>query len=1144
MSKSVLLVFTVSILLGFSAVVLKNRPISPVAVPDYQVPDMPGNKASHPVFEDVSWAYGLLAGHRQSSKFLSSSVESLGAGVCVADFNQDHWMDIIVVGGSGTTREYGKDAWWHRQQGDRLFLNQGGKYFEDISSKAGILKPFSGMGCAVADLDNDGLKDILISGLQGHLVYKNLGKNTFKPVVVKALNHADLWSTQAVLADINSDGLTDIYSTQFVHYRKGERTFEESQGFIALNKVDFNPELYDPQPNTLLINQGDLSFSPVNALDSQNVQGRSVGAIWYDFNRDNAKDLLIINGFGTANRIFLAATDSRFVEDRSWMRRAQIKDARSVLVEDFNLDGTEDIFVTSASGLRNTLLEHTHGTFEDTAEIRRLSKKSSLHFDDWGSVAADFNNDGYSDIYVASGKLSPDEDSPFVSKDQANRVYINSKQGIFSRASGDDPYVQSGSSRGVVSVDVDNDGILEVIVANNNGWVQLLKNRNTPQNSWIGFTLENTEKWDGGILTVSSDNTTWQKTVTLKQGAFSQSDPRIHFGLGDDQGPVSVTLERAGLKSISVKGLDVGKYYLFKHQHVIEAPQRASLQRSPFMRRLDAILDEERLTWSQMLIRTRESHQQELLALWRTMATSDKLELLSSLSGHSDVKSLAVLFEALRDNKPEVQIVALDILKLKEMERSVAWLLPMFASPHPQVVCKVSQLFSHFYEQEEAILHRKGLAAVPMMRALRGANPEQQLCLLEALAGSENKRAVEGIIDVLHSAQQPKVKAAAIHALGQIRDVKARDQILLALQNEQSPEIIAESLIALSRLRYTRLPALFSDLFMTSGDQRVQLQRLSTLLARKEDIVLPSNLIKGALDYQANLPPVEQNQQLLKAWFNVFSVHGEKRYLGLLLPFLEHANRDIQISAISNILTMADKAEKDRIESRILALPHAVKALVLEALPRDYRFGQTFLATLTARLLSEPHEQEEFPFFSLLPRADQASVMNLVLSKPYTNSSGRLLAIAADSCLPSDTVGNIQTRDFPVQQQWVLLNWLYGCTAVDEGGLQALESRVLLNKVLSSHDINRQQKVALISRASKNSTFVANQWLPGFIDELPMRTVLDIISDLPKENRNDALGDYLDGIIRDGATDRLDKLYAYSLANDARISQALKIAEN
>lgn len=1131
----------------FSLILLKSMPKDSGHIPAYNlVSQSAESPLSLPDFKDVSWQSGVVSSHRHTSKHLSSAIESLGGGVCVIDINNDHWMDLFIVGGRGTTREYGREAWWHSSNGDRLLLNRFGNSFEDITVSAGITTQWSGMGCAVADMDNNGLDDLLVSGIGGQLLYRNLGANKFESVLPGALQSAERWSTHSALTDLDKDGKVDLYSTQFVFYQKGGKTFEASQGFVALRQVDFAPELYDPQPNLLFKNLGNMKFEPAQvAPDMQNNLGRSLGARWHDFNQDSLLDLLVINGFGSPNRVFINRAQGGFIEQPHYLRGAQVAGAHNVLIADLNRDNTGEMFIISASGLRNTFLESgSDGQFKDVAEQRHLAKKDALHFDDWGSVAADFNNDGYQDIYVGSGKILPDGDSTFIPKAQHNRIYINKAGQGFVRASGDDAHVLSGSTRGVISFDMDNDGVLEVLVANNNGPMQLLKNTTANQHKWVGVGFENIVPWLGGKVTVTTDSDQWQQSITFKQGLFSQNDPRIHFGLGEQRAPVTLTLEDSQGKSVKFTQLDVGSYYHLDQQKNLHAVTSHKVL-SDLQKHLANATQKEHLAWFNLLLRPDEDYIKELHSLWELATPEDKLAVLEMVTHRNDKKALGLLFAGMTDQDRLVQLKAMEGVRLKEMESSVPWLLPLFASNSPEVVCKAAQMFAFFYEQEEAVLHRKALAVSPMMKALKKPHVEQQLCLLDALAASENKRAVEGVIKALRTSPSAEVRASAIRALGQVRDVKGVAEVLLALQKQPQAIEVAESLIALSRLRYDKLEQLFGSFFLTQQNRGIQLQRLLALLNRQEDIVLPKKWINQAVEFQVEILQAPERNPELIAWLKMLGKDAARQYFEQLGDYLNHPNSEIVVQAYASALQIMDKNKKADIESRLLAMDEGLRGQVILRSGDDFRFSPKILEEFVQKTLKSAVTADSFlTFLSALSKADQSSMTTLVLNSEPNFLSEAVTEFAEQQCIQPANLNVEHLRKFPSPLKLAVINWFYGCGTVEEQGLELVHWRVMLNEVLTTDQVSESDKVDLISRASLASAFVANQWLPSVVDQLETSEVVRIIANLPQNDRQDSLQSYLEKVSEGEGLLAGDKLYAYSLRTDSQIATLMKEVED
>ena len=133
-------------------------------------------KVATPLFVDTTLISGLAFSHLQGDKKLTGLNEVLGPGACVLDYDNDGWMDLFLVNGSGQTRFYGSRYWWHLPQGHRLYRNLGNNKFKDITESVGLNTQSWGMGCTVGDFDNDGNSDLLITNYGSNLLYKNNGR--------------------------------------------------------------------------------------------------------------------------------------------------------------------------------------------------------------------------------------------------------------------------------------------------------------------------------------------------------------------------------------------------------------------------------------------------------------------------------------------------------------------------------------------------------------------------------------------------------------------------------------------------------------------------------------------------------------------------------------------------------------------------------------------------------------------------------------------------------------------------------------------------------------------------------------------------------------------------------------------------------
>ena len=290
-----------------------------MALPSQLVCARTGDEPS--LFRDATWEWGLIAQHQQRRDHLTGLSDTLGAGACVLDINNDGWMDVLLVGGSGQRREHGAANWWQTPRGHRLFQNNSGRGFIDITQGSGLV-PSWGMGCATGDLDGDGDEDVVITGFNGAQLYENTGAGKFQIVSGSGLDGGG-WASSATIADFNQDGRLDIYINAYLDYQRGARTFEALSGFKSLTPADFNPRLYDPLPNRMLINQGGLRFEDrAEAWGVGNPEGRSLQSIWWPA----ASKLVVLNDAGSPLVQFQQGKANDFSRQADGWRSTEPKD--------------------------------------------------------------------------------------------------------------------------------------------------------------------------------------------------------------------------------------------------------------------------------------------------------------------------------------------------------------------------------------------------------------------------------------------------------------------------------------------------------------------------------------------------------------------------------------------------------------------------------------------------------------------------------------------------------------------------------------------------------------------------------------------------------------------------------------------------
>jgi enediyne biosynthesis protein E4 len=497
---------------------------------------------SVPQFKNVAAEAGLKFEHINGPVDRKDYVfEAKGGGLGFFDFDNDGWMDLLLVQGSTVER--------HLRNDDLhcvLYRNKRDGTFEDVTEKAGLKHRGWGMGVTFGDYDNDGWTDIYLTFLGANVLYRNNGDGTFTDVTEKAGVGDPRWSSSAAFADYDQDGHLDLYVCNYITIdfnnlpKPGPGMFCTYLG----RPVMCGPRGLPGARDTLYRNNGDGTFTDVSessgAFDRDKLYG--LGVVWSDLDNDGDLDIFVANDDGP-NLLFVNRGDGTFEEQGFISGLAVSIDGRNqggmgIDAADYDNDGLIDAFVTNFSNDYSTLYRNDGDLmFTDITGETELYTAEWLLVS-WGMRFADFNHDGWKDIFHVNGHVTP-----FLMVEKLEETYFQppsfylNERGVFRdvrRYAG--PDMQIGKcSRGAAFADFDNDGDIDVAVANLNGSPQLLRNDRRDQNHWIMFrTVGSTSNRDGigARITVTTPELTQIWEIKRGVSIYSASDPRAHFGLG------------------------------------------------------------------------------------------------------------------------------------------------------------------------------------------------------------------------------------------------------------------------------------------------------------------------------------------------------------------------------------------------------------------------------------------------------------------------------------------------------------------------------------------------------------------------------------------------------------------------------------
>lgn len=1057
--------------------------------------------------QDTTLFWEVIAQHTQSSKGLTAANETLSAGVCVFDANNDGWMDLFVVGGSGFSRNYGKKSWWNIAGGNRLLINDSGLRFIDLTEQSGLQQRQWATSCATADFDLDGLQDIVVTGYGQNRVFKQTNNLKFVDMTDSSGVLSDNWSTGAALGDYNNDGLVDIYITNFVQFEKGKRTFEQDSGFKSSITENFSPALYDPEPNRLYLNLGNMQFKPVeNELQLDNAFGRSLFAKWHDFDGDNWLDLIVINDFNSPNQIYLNKAGKQFVPAQEGFSNFHLSGSRDMAIvqsKGKQKSNNPDFFFSRSAGQANVFLSTTStesATYTDKARNANLASNLRMSTDNWGVIALDINNDGYQDLYQTSGSLIPDQESKFVTQRQSNNLYIGGPNGFSESSISQIRHQPVFSSRATASADLDNDGQLELIVANNNGPLQILSRQSIPSESWLGLQMDNAGQDyspNQAKIEIHSEGVSVDYSLDYKQSLFAQSDPRLHIGLGLLKSTVDVKIRWPDGQVAEFLNIATNDYYQINkssgqlkkivypiedsNNKLVELVQGASQQ------------DIKRL----IEIAFYANDKKALHSLWASANSANKIKLLDLIADGTNIHNQAWLFAALQDSDAQVLLAALRIFKQKEWDHSVVYLLPLFEHQNERIVCAIADMFRFFFDEEEAVPERKGLAVAPIMRALSSASDNKTICLLDALAASENKRAVLSVIDTLNESTTPQVQSNAITALGLIRDARANVQIKRVLQSTQSAEVASAALIALKRLSDQDHLNIFNQTFSAKPNEArliLQLETINLLLIESDGVVISRPLtISALIKLKDFIDDFDGSPSLSVALLKTLGNANDNRVAKT--PEIYLSNEKTRNQAAIALFKMGNNSGQQKAKNSLLKLGDQDLVNVLAILDE-----QNVPLTLdTIKQLAKRSVKDQSLSKAVLDLGFKMGRENyqrwlVEMLKTTNDKEPLILAFSYAKRFAVNGQINLQKMQWNNDPESVshYLKWQYSQSS-DYSENQLLKLRLLLNRLLREDQLSVQEKQSLLLVAAKNDTFVANNFLSGNrlgLTELQIATVL------------------------------------------------------